>query len=514
MTTISFAQGQPSYAIVATIKPNLLPLNSTVTVTACMSNEGTAASISVPVGSIQMFNIDAGLGTANAVSLPTVDNPATGVGLTPITATDFTVTQGSGNPNKIMFNYVAASARDWAARVHVCADITILTSAAAIGQGVRFSGNLSVLFGQVPFITVNVGSNADAMYNAVVKDSITSPKLSASGEFFGANSDPGAYDTGNDQFAVALGNNSKVEMSEATCVGGNSDCQNNSYFDNGNNGSFGGPSTGVGYGIKAFGTNIGSFTVTKSAEAFAGGNHSEAWGLASFAVGDGAKAMGRNSGNPFGPFNGSESLFGVDAGFADGQFNFWFGGGAGGIDHDNVLAIAAYGNNCCVYTQHSGSISTMSHQAIIGASLDGNVGIGGLWHWWFGDGVANTVPHDIDWHATAGKGTDVAGASWSVAPGQSTGAATPASLTWQLSSGGASGSTPQANVDKVKLDGPTGNLILLNGTSVQLGAGGPTVSYGIVAPSGTCAAGSLFINSAGGAGSTFFVCEAGSWAAK
>ena len=49
---------------------------------------------------------------------------------------------------------------------------------------------------------------------------------------------------------------------------------------------------------------------------------------------------------------------------------------------------------------------------------------------------------------------------------------------------------------------------------ITLGQSGPTISSGSGAPSGPCAAGSIYLRTDGGRGSSDYFCEAGKWAAK
>ena len=49
---------------------------------------------------------------------------------------------------------------------------------------------------------------------------------------------------------------------------------------------------------------------------------------------------------------------------------------------------------------------------------------------------------------------------------------------------------------------------------ITMGRSGPTISYGRGAPSGPCVAGSIYMRTGGGHGSSDYFCEAGRWAAK
>src|SRR5215472_7665158 len=125
-----FAQGgQPSFAIQPVLSQTTLPFGSFTTVTTCMTNTGTDNSFSVPVGAVQVFNFDVQLGTVSGVSSITVSNPIpVQPTANPISAADFTVNQGVGNPNKVIFNYTPVMSKDWPAGTNVCVDVTIDTT--------------------------------------------------------------------------------------------------------------------------------------------------------------------------------------------------------------------------------------------------------------------------------------------------------------------------------------------------------------------------------------------------
>ena len=137
----AYAQGQPIFAIQPSIKPSVLPLNSNVSATICMSNEGTQNSVVVPVCALQTFNLDAAVGAITSVSPIYLDNPTAGVPVSnPINAQDFTLILNQVNPNKILVSFVGQVAKDFPARVHVCVDVNIHTSATPIKSSLRFYG--------------------------------------------------------------------------------------------------------------------------------------------------------------------------------------------------------------------------------------------------------------------------------------------------------------------------------------------------------------------------------------
>ena len=66
--------------------------------------------------------------------------------------------------------------------------------------------------------------------NTIFSGNISSPKTTLSGEFLAPMFTLPAVDTGGNSLATAMGNGVQIAMSEATCIGANSNCRNNSYF--------------------------------------------------------------------------------------------------------------------------------------------------------------------------------------------------------------------------------------------------------------------------------------------
>jgi hypothetical protein len=69
-----------------------------------------------------------------------------------------------------------------------------------------------------------------------------------------------------------------------------------------------------------------------------------------------------------------------------------------------------------------------------------------------GNGVTHGTPDNIVYNATGGSGTNIAGASFTLAGGKSTGSANGGSVKVQVSPAGSSGSTLNTLVDAVVID--------------------------------------------------------------
>lgn len=149
----ALGQGQPNYAITPSIKPTRLPASTlAVPVTLCLTNSGINNSEPIPVAALQTFNIDVQLGSVVSASAIRVTDPIpVQPTANPTTAADWNLTQGLGNPNKIFFNFTAATTKDFPAGTMICADVTINTGTAAEARA-RFFGTLTTSTGNVPFV--------------------------------------------------------------------------------------------------------------------------------------------------------------------------------------------------------------------------------------------------------------------------------------------------------------------------------------------------------------------------
>ena len=94
-----------------------------------------------------------------------------------------------------------------------------------------------------------------------------------------------------------------------------------------------------------------------------------------------------------------------------------------------------------------GALTTSTYQAVLG----GPVGV--IQDLYVGSGVTHTGPSDVNIRATGASGTDAAPAQMRIAGGISTGSASGGSVRIATSPAGASGSTPNALVDHLVIDG-------------------------------------------------------------
>lgn len=155
LSALAIAQGQPNYAVTATIDPSSLAANSLVTQTLCFTNSGVNNSESIPVGAIQTFNIDTLVGVAGTAGAVRVTDPIpVQPTANPTTASDWIVTQGI-NTNKVFFNFVSPTAKDLPAGTKVCVDVPIATGN-AVEARIRFFGSLTTSTGNVPFVNIFV----------------------------------------------------------------------------------------------------------------------------------------------------------------------------------------------------------------------------------------------------------------------------------------------------------------------------------------------------------------------
>lgn len=154
---LSQGVGQPNYQVKPYFSAVSLPAGTTVTRNLCFYNEGPAPTYPLSPGDLQTFNVDVSLGSVIAVTPIQVINPTPVTPVAnPTVSGDWTVSQGIGNPNKVFFTFSSVVAKDLQAGSQVCTTATINVSATPTVSRVKFYGNLTVLAGQPPFITVSV----------------------------------------------------------------------------------------------------------------------------------------------------------------------------------------------------------------------------------------------------------------------------------------------------------------------------------------------------------------------
>ena len=187
---------------------------------------------------------------------------------------------------------------------------------------------------------------------------------------------------------------------------------------------------GAGAGSEKFGSGAAS----AGASATAVGNGASAAGAQAVAVGGGAVASGFGAA-AFGFFSQAGDV-GLALGFSS-SANFNPSIALGG----NTTAI----NQCVI----GGVAYTISNLFV-------------------GNGVTAAVPLAVTINASGGSGTDIAGASLTLAGGKGTGAGTPGNVLVQVSTAGVSGTTPQT-LSNVATFAPTG-LTVTDAFGVPMGA--------------------------------------------
>ncbi|MFA6256695.1 MAG: hypothetical protein WCT29_00065 [Candidatus Paceibacterota bacterium] len=125
------------------------------------------------------------------------------------------------------------------------------------------------------------------------------------------------------------------------------------------------------------------------------------------------------------------------------------GGPSSGAENLTTAANGAVSVGLSTNAAHSGSFllgtnitSTASGQFIVGSGIS-NV--------YIGDGVTDATPLSVTYNASGGSGTDIAGASLTLAGGKATGNAAGGSLIFSTSDAGASGTTLQSLTEKMRI---------------------------------------------------------------
>jgi len=137
---------------------------------------------------------------------------------------------------------------------------------------------------------------------------------------------------------------------------------------------------------------------------------------------------------------------GAGYGIQDGSFNTFLGYFSGSTDASASASIALGAE----------AIVTASNQLVIGS----NTGSRYINHAYYGSGVSTANPQDFTWQLSPSSGDDKFGASVYHIAGLNTGAGTPGSHYFQISSGaGAGTSTPAVPRTALQIDGVSGLLI-------------------------------------------------------
>jgi hypothetical protein len=123
------------------------------------------------------------------------------------------------------------------------------------------------------------------------------------------------------------------------------------------------------------------------------------------------------------------------------------------IDSAGAIVIGKGGNsgvsNSGTIVLSEGGTGTAPNQFVVGSSTADRF----ISNVYIGNGVTATSPQAITYNATGGSGSNVAGASLTIAGGKATGNAAPGSVKLQTSVTGSSGSTLQTLSDRVIING-------------------------------------------------------------
>jgi fibronectin-binding autotransporter adhesin len=266
--------------------------------------------------------------------------------------------------------------------------------------------------------TVTLASNVDLLLQGA-NAYISNPQTQSQSEAFGLNATVGGanalamgYGAIAGQDAVALGqgavaDTSAVSIGRGAGVGG---------------GSFGGP------------VSIGDGAVADS------------WGIA---IGSGSVAFG-NSG----------TAIGTDA--SSGQAAVAIGDSAEAFLQSIAIGASAAtaGNNQIALG--ASATTTADNQLVIGGSTSAGSYISNVY---IGSGVTDTTPQGFTLQGTGGSGTDVAGASVTIAGGQGTGSGNGGSINFQIANPGSTGSGLNSLATVLSLSGINGAALLQNTTN-------------------------------------------------
>lgn len=216
--------------------------------------------------------------------------------------------------------------------------------------------------------------------------------------------------------------------------------------------------------------NAGSVAIGRNAQASnSGGN-----GSGGVAIGDGSSALANSNGTAVGRAtsagNDGSSAFGYASG-ASGLNAFAAGNTASAAGNYSIaigrVATAAAGNTASVAIGLSAT-TTAANQFVLG----GSDGTGQVTDGYFGSGVVDDAPKNFALNATGGSGTNIAGASLTLAGGKGTGTGAPGAVNISTSTVGTTGTTLQTLSARVTVT-----------------AGGGVILVPLASPPETCDAG-------------------------
>lgn len=226
---------------------------------------------------------------------------------------------------------------------------------------------------------------------------------------------------------------------------------------------------GAAFGYKAHALNF---------EATALGPQAYADGLATIALGDGARAQthvwGGNiaEGGVLGPSAYGNQIVIGDATYADSNINVYIGSG-GGLKNNFAICLGCFGSS----TTYTLSATDRDHQGFLGwydttspyfnfaATGLGGQGVGLVNDWWLGGPVGASFPHDVSLRVTSLQGTDKAGVNWRFYNSRSTGNAVGGDFIWMGNTIGSSGTTLNDSIERMRLKA-NGNLLIGNATDL------------------------------------------------
>jgi hypothetical protein len=154
--------------------------------------------------------------------------------------------------------------------------------------------------------------------------------------------------------------------------------------------------------------------------------------------------------------------------------------GPGGVALGYGTAAAAYGVAIGVHANAAASSIAIGTSAVAGASNELVVGgstSSGFYvqDAYFGSGVTDASPTSIALHATGGTGSNIAGASFTIAGGIGTGTGNGGDINFKIAKPGSTGSSANSLSTAVTISGVTGNLIANN--SVTVGSTGSSTLF-------------------------------------
>ncbi|MGB0600420.1 MAG: beta strand repeat-containing protein, partial [Rubripirellula sp.] len=153
---------------------------------------------------------------------------------------------------------------------------------------------------------------------------------------------------------------------------------------------------------------------------------------------DNAVAIGKSS------ESGSNGVAIGDTSDANGTNAIAIGQGSTSADHSIALGRSSsnggFSNSITIGTSSS---NNAANQFVAGSSSAPITDI------YIGEGVESATPQDVTYHGTGGSGTDIASGDFIIAPGQSTGNATPGIVKIQGTTAGTTGTSAQALTDIV-----------------------------------------------------------------